>query len=155
MRILFLSLLIVFSSRSSNGQTSLIGEWKPVKVSVYNAFNNTTVISYDENKKKSSKKDNLKQLDSARLIFKNDSTIIIDSYGLLIPTAVSGWRFGDKIGGKWIQEKSTVKFLIGDDKLNYPFFYKIIKETDDSLTLCYTGEDYAETCVMILEFIRQ
>ena len=184
MRILFLSLLIVFDSCSSTGQTSLIGEWKPVKVSVYNVFSKTTSVYYDKNNQESVKEKLLSQyvlqsaddsedfeamdtidfrnkldsdflkFDSARIFFKDDSTVIVNSYGLIIPTAFPGWHFGDKVAGKWTQEKSRLKLMIGDSQVNYPFFYKIIKQTNDGLVLGFTNEDYEET-YMISEFTRQ
>lgn len=93
------------------------------------------------------------KFDSARLVFKSDSTIYMNSNGLIIPTAVPGWHFGDKVEGKWTQHVKRLKFIIGDNKVNYPFFYKIIKQTNDSLILGMTNEDYEETS-MILEFTR-
>lgn len=180
------------------GQLSLSGEWKPIKVTVYNAFSNATSVLYDINNLRGVKENLLKQylskwqidsnnlengsaafnsgldkefsrldtvnfktklntdfikFDSARLVFKEDSTLYINSYGLIIPTAVPGWHFGDKVRGKWAQNQNELKFTIGDNKINYPFFYKIIKHSSDSLILGMTTESYEEM-YMTLEFTR-
>ena len=156
---------------------SLIGQWKPVKASIYNAFSKTTFVYYDKNNQELVKEKLLSQyasgdlktmetkdfknklnsdflkFDSAKIFFKNDSTVIVNSYGLIIPTAVPGWHFGDKVAGKWTQEKHKVKLAIGNSQVNYPFFYKIIEQTNDRLILGMTNEDYGENH-MILEFIR-
>jgi len=183
MRSLLLFFIIVFSSCSSLEHTSVIGEWVPIKVTSYNAFSNATSVAYERNSQESVKEKLFKQdvsesesdsediegldttairnqidndflrFDAARLVFKNDSTVIVNSYGLIIPTAVPGWHFGDIIGGTWTQSKNKLKMVIRDDKVNYPFYYEIITLTRDSLVLGMTNEHYEKT-YMTLAFIR-
>lgn len=49
MQRLLILLAIAFFSCSSGRQTSILGEWKPVKVTVYNVFSKTTLVWYDKN----------------------------------------------------------------------------------------------------------
>ncbi len=35
--------------------------------------------------------------DSAKLCFKKDSVLYVDSYGIIIPTSEPGWHFGKKL----------------------------------------------------------
>ena len=139
MRKLIKLVIVGFFSCVSREQDSLIGEWKPVKVIVYDAFNNTTSVLFDKDNQETAKRNLLNEyiskskndsdvieskldkdflrFDSASLTFKKDSTIFIENYGLIIPTTIPGWAFGEKLGGRWTQSGEKLKLLIGESTL--------------------------------------
>jgi hypothetical protein len=174
-------LILLLSSCSSYSETpSLLGQWIPLKVSGYNVFNKTTLLYYDKHHQEMVKRQLLeryiaetkanlehtsidttaykRQLDkdfqrflTAKIIFKPDSTVYIESNGLLIPTAVPGYNFDDTVTGKWTQpSRKHLKIAVG----NYPFFYRVSKLTLDTPILEYTGEGYQEQAFMKLQFTR-
>ena len=79
----------------------------------------------------------------------------MESFGLIIPTALPGWHFGDTLIGKWKINKSNYLVLtLGDNEDSYTSFYKIIKFTKDRLTIGQTNENNGEPFLKI-EFVRQ
>lgn len=178
-----LILLVPWISCSSNRKVSLIGEWKPVKVSYYNSidkitfgvYNNgnndsiklfalkkyisqvnedSTIIKPDTSEFKNDLEKKYLKYDSSKLILKKDSTFYMYSFGLIIPTVEPGWHFGDQLAGNWTQKENRfLELTIGDELINRPFFYKIIKHTADSLILGQTNEDYSDVYLKY-EFVR-
>ena len=182
-----------------SGQNLLIGEWKPVKVTMYNAFSKKTLVVYDDNNTEAVKGQLLKnyilehridsanlnkdseasksiidrqftkldsndfknkldsrflKYESAKLIFKKDSIVDIDSYGLITPSAVPGRAFGDRLKGVWTSNADRLKMIVSKKNESYPFFYKIIRLTNDELVLGMTTEDYGQA-YMTLELTKQ
>ena len=165
------------------GQATIIGKWKPIKVSFRNHFTKTSNTIYQVGKTDSIKTELLrlytaqnnsdselvhidttnfkKKLETvynfyqlAGLEFKKTTSFLLKSFGLIVPIAEPGWHFGDKLIGNWTTNKNKLKLTIGNKKINHMFFYKIQELTTDRLIIEQTNADYEEVFNEII-FVRQ
>jgi hypothetical protein len=59
----------------------------------------------------------------------------LNSYGLIVPTAVPGWSFGDRLLGEWDLKKDTLSLTVGDEEINYTFRYLVLEKSSKTLKL--------------------
>ena len=64
------------------------------------------------------------------------------SNGLIVPTAIPGWHFGDTVQGKWTKTNDTLILTTGEEKLVYKWNFKILLATDKDLKLQQVYENY-------------
>ena len=76
------------------------------------------------------------------------------SNGLIVPTAVPGWHFGDTVQGEWTRNKDTLLLSIGDDKHSYKWKFKILQVTNKDLKLQEVF-DVFEGSGNVLWFVRR
>ena len=165
--------LVAFISFSSLAQTTIIGNWKLVKMSYANRYNKSIYTVYESGKTDSNKKillqfyieqansdtglvkidtaafkakleKDFKTYDSVNMRIKKDGTFLINSFDLIIPADEPGWHFGNKISGKWLKNNMHLKLTIGDKKTQNLFFYKILSLTKNRLIIEETSEDNVE-----------
>ena len=72
---------------------------------------------------------------STNMILKSDNKFYMQSNGLIVPTAVPGWHFGDTLQGTWTKVKDTLILSIGDDKQGYKWKFKVLQVTTKNLKL--------------------
>jgi hypothetical protein len=59
----------------------------------------------------------------------------MDSYGLIVPKAVPGWNFGDRLLGEWNLKKDTLALTIGDGEIGYTFRFIVLEKSSKMLKL--------------------
>jgi hypothetical protein len=59
----------------------------------------------------------------------------MDSYGLIVPQAVPGWNFGDRLLGEWDLKKDTLALTVGDEKIGYTFRFLVVEKNHETLKL--------------------
>lgn len=136
--ILFLFLLSIFAIACN--ESTLSGQWKLQKISAYDPMEKTsrTIQLNDTIQLKnelrnyliqdarergyvtdsSSIHNEIRQLlqefSKAGLLISSDSSYILAHFGLIIPTVMPGWTFGDSIMGKWATNRDTLLLTIDD-----------------------------------------
>lgn len=80
--------------------------------------------------------------DKAGLRLSSNREFGMDSYGLIVPKAVPGWNFGDRLLGIWDLKNDTLSLSVGEEELGYTFHFLVLAKTRDTLRLWeLQGED--------------
>jgi hypothetical protein len=88
------------------------------------------------------------------MMLKSDNKFYMRSNGLIVPTAVPGWHFGDTLQGRWTKVKDTLVLSIGDDKQGYKWKFKVLQVTSRDLKLQEVFDGF-EGRGNELRFVRQ
>ena len=91
---------------------------------------------------------------STNMTLKSDNQFYMRSNGLIVPTAVPGWHFGDTLQGRWTKVKDTLVLSVGDDKQGYKWKFKVLQVTSKDLKLQEMFEGF-EGRGNELRFVRQ
>jgi hypothetical protein len=59
----------------------------------------------------------------------------LNSYGLIVPKAVPGWNFGDRLLGGWDLKKDTLLLTVGDEEIGYTFRFLVLEKSSKTLKL--------------------
>lgn len=59
----------------------------------------------------------------------------MDSYGFIVPKALPGWNFGDRLLGDWDLKKDTLLLSVGDSEINYTFRFLVLEKNKEKLKL--------------------
>ena len=65
----------------------------------------------------------------------------MDSYGLIVPKAVLGWNFGDRVLGEWDLKKDTLALTVGDGETGYTFRFIVLEKSNETLKLRELHDD--------------
>jgi hypothetical protein len=88
------------------------------------------------------------------MTLKSDNKFYMNSNGLIVPTAVPGWHFGDTLSGRWTKVKDTLVLSIGDGKQGYKWRFKVLQVTSKDLKLQEVFDGF-EGRGNELRFVRQ
>jgi hypothetical protein len=152
---------IMVLTSSCSGQI-LVGQWKLQQVKVFDVPHHRKMYTLDLTRPDKIKADLFKdfqqqakeeggEIDTAEV--KTDINQTVASYlkskmtlsanyefrivsnGLIVPTAVPGWHFGDTLQGKWIKKNDTLVLSIGDSDHGHRWKFKMLQATGDILRL--------------------
>jgi hypothetical protein len=174
-------LLIVIFLTTSCARQGLSGNWKLQRVEIMDVPHQKKIFTLDLTRPEKIKADMYKDhqqqalaegsgIDStelmtdinktvssylqARLILDDDNQFRATGGGLIIPSAIPGWHFGDSSQGRWTKTNDTLLLFIGDDSQGYTSKFKILKVTGKDLKLQEIFENF-EGKGNELFFVRQ
>jgi hypothetical protein len=64
-----------------------------------------------------------------------DNSFYMNSFGLIVPTSIPGWHFGDSLEGSWAKSGDTLILSTGDESQSYKWKFKILQLTNKELKL--------------------
>ena len=170
MRKLILIFFIFFTGCISKKENYIVGKWKTTKAIYHTTEGPLTIYergdkgltkemllnkhlsklanewplnTFDSIWFKNKLENEFLRYDHSRLILKNDSTFFMESFGVIVPTVEPGWYYGDTLIGNWtFSNDRNLKLTIGARSIKRSFYYKVIKNTKDSLLISQTDENY-------------
>lgn len=77
----------------------------------------------------------LAQAKRAGLRLSSNREFGMDSYGFIVPKALPGWDFGDRLLGEWDLKKDTLKLSVGDAEIGYTFQFLVLEKSSKTLKL--------------------
>ena len=72
---------------------------------------------------------------NASMKLMGDNSFYMNSYGLIVPTSIPGWHFGDSLEGMWTKSGDTLIMSTGDETQSYKWKFKILKATNKELNV--------------------
>jgi hypothetical protein len=69
------------------------------------------------------------------MTLEKDKSFFMNSYGLIVPTALPGWHFGDSLKGSWTKSGDTLILSTGAETQRYQWKFKILQLTNKELKL--------------------
>ena len=182
MRKLILIFFIFFTGCISQKENYIVGEWKTTKAIYHTTEGPLTIYergvkgltkemllnkhlsklanewllnTFDSIRFKNKLENEFLSYDHSGLILKNDSTFFMESFGVIVPPVEPGWDYGDTLIGNWtFNNDINLKLTIGARSIKRSFYYKVIKNTKDSLLISQTDENYNDP-FLDLAFIHQ
>lgn len=130
------------------------GEMKADSLSVFDKDKSSIDTTVDINEMRADIDKYVASFLTTNMTLKSDNTFYMKSNGLIVPTAVPGWHFGDTLQGRWTKEKDTLVLSIGDDKQGYKWKFKVLQVTSKDLKLQEVFDGF-EGRGNELRFVRQ
>nr|MBP6680031.1 hypothetical protein [Saprospiraceae bacterium] len=161
MRLSYTGVLLTFFtivSFISCSQPSILGDWKPEKITTYNEENVKLVMDLSDLEKLTNElfqaargrytdsdfdstslinniRNSLSNFQKTNLSLKANDKFVMNNYNLLVLAAIPGWHMSDTLFGKWSLRNDTLTLSMGEEMFSVNWKFKVKENSPQILRI--------------------